>query len=334
MIEGNKKSDLEALQEIEKWYLTDHLYYGEKGVYLYRIGKQKAANLIEILSTVSPEDNDYAKSFPLTVPKDKLNSEDNNSYLVEVKSEQDGGMTLVFSTVRFYPKRFNIDTNLIDEKTLEKYGEYGHIDELTVVSNQYSQLFDIVVVHPNGLLEIRIDNPQMGDGKLAPGNERRQAFTNLQKQFRKLVKKTSGVDFELLGGVNLIDTLDDIYHAGESEGFVRLLAFTTPNSGSKTVRADPTLPKDCCRKDSYHKGGSKAVKDDINAYRMHITWGEEESGPGELRVLGTVYNLDNTEKPFHEAIITRTVHHGHYDFIYTRMLKYINERYEKNTLSG
>lgn len=314
MLHKEKPEDLAALQKIKNWYLNDHILHGEKGVYFCKPHKN-TPDLIKLLSTVKPEKSRYLNAFPLTLGTDALDKNDCDSYLVDI-IDYKGGLALTFSTVRFYAKRFSVPVSRLKDDAII---EYGSPDDLTATSYEYDQLFDIIVIRPDGMIEIRVDNPQMGDGKLVPGSERQAAYVNIRKKFYDLVKQKLGREWVFLEAINLIEVIDSIYNAN-NEGFVRLLSFTTANSGAKTVKADHTKPDDCCRVDTYHSAGSKAVQGDINPYRMHMCWNEDDTGPGELRVLGTVNCLEKGNNPFHEAIITRTLKQTHYDFICDRIL--------------
>lgn len=320
----------EVINTIIQWYVTDHLLNGEKVVHFYNIGSEHALALCTALETAAPEASPYTTSFPITHPiSERLGPEvEGQLYVVNISDYEDGAKALIVSAIRHYSARLKLDENVLSDEAKELYADLirGSADtEVSLTTKHRSQMFDVIVIHTNGLLELRIDNPRMSeDGKPMPIRERQEAFVQTRKHFESYVSSLIGQAWTLGEPYNLIPVIDSMYQ-DNSEGVIRLLGFTTNNSGAKEIKANYKDATDCCRADTYHDGGLKAVHNLINPYRLHITWGAGVA-QGELRIPGTIYCLERENYPCNEAIITRTFSYQDYAFIRDRILDHYHRQ--------
>lgn len=320
----------EVINMITEWYINDHLLNGEKVVHFYDIGSEVASSLCNLLEGAEPDDSPYTTSFPLTHPiTERLSPEiEEQLYIVNISDYEEGAKALIISAIRHYSERLKLDENVLSENARELYADVLRSSadtEVSVTTKHRSQMFDVIVIHPNGLLELRVDNPRMSeDGKPMPVRERQEAFVQTRKRFETYVSSLIGNSWTLGEPYNLISVIDSMYQ-DHSEGIIRLLGFTTNNSGAKEIKANYKDPKDCCRSDAYHEGGLQAVHNLINPYRLHITWGAALA-QGELRIPGTIYCLERENYPCNEAIITRTFSYADYVFIRERILDHYHRQ--------
>ncbi len=309
MLEQGNPTKLASLQRIADWYFNDYMLHGEKAVFFYHIEEAEATNLIDALLNLQLEENIYSTQYPLAIQPEHINKEDLNTYLIRTTSYADG-VTLTFSTIRKYTQRINVPRNKLTEDALI---EYSNIEEFIAVNRIYRQFFDYVVIYPSGLIELRIDNPVVDNGRPMPVKERQLAFVSIYKKFQQLASELFGRAWVFPEALNLLDKVNELYHS--TQGYVRLIAFTTNNSGAKEIKADSKNARDCCRSDAYNQGGTAAVNGDINPYRIHIRWNMGSNHYPELRILGTVHSLERLRHPINEAIIHRTVLKSEYDFV-------------------
>lgn len=314
----SNKKNRKALKRIVKWYFEDYLLHGEKSVYLFKLeNKKEAKNIYELAKKFELDEHDFTNKYPFSLSESKLKKFSDQIVLVKVDEDSDQ-INITFCTSRYYINKVDIPKSYLKNKVLDRFDK---TEEIIAVNYEYRQFFDSIIIHKNGLVEMRIDNPRMVDSKQIPVQERYHAFDQVLKAFESKISGLLDKTWILPEPLNLFPLIDKIY-LKEGEGALRLLAFTTNNGGVKTITADGKNRKDCCRKDTYHKAGSKKINHDLNPYRLIIAWNKANSRP-ELFLLGTHRHLEIANKPLNEAIITRAEGKKDYDEVLSKLLSYL-----------
>lgn len=320
-----QSKELAALKKIMDWYIHDYHFHGEKAVYFYRLQTEEAEKLIQHLQDQPIPESDHARHFPLTIADECLQSMKNEVHLVNIQ-QYGTGIAITYSTIKQYTNRLNLspDTALTEE-VLESY---QNIETIQIEQAIYRQFFDIIIVHKDGLVELRIDNPRMDKGKQLLTKDRYNAFQNLIDKVKKHGKQALGKQWRLPPPINLLSVINKIYF-NKQEGNIRYIRFTTNNGNVKESKASVGKTTDCCRQDTYTKAGTKAVNNCINPFRLQVQWSRmkpESLGKHEieLQILGTVNHLNFGKNPLNEAIISRVMNQFDYEFIRGKILSYID----------
>lgn len=322
MKKENDEDTIKILHKIIEWYFSDYFYHGERTLYLFQIDNNFLKNLnlgsIKSLSNrLKPRDHIFTHNFPISLDEESLKKVIDDIVLAHTETNHDATY-LTYCSCRYFTNKVVIPKSELKEAAQE---EYKNAEEITAVSHQFRQFFDLVVIHNNGLIEMRIDNPKMDNSKQIPVKERIDAFSKLLRAYEADLTKLSNKTITLPDPINLFPIIDDIY-LKKGEGTVRALYFTTNNGGAKKLVADATNENDCCRNDTYHEGGSEKVNYDLNPYRIKLLWSNPVSKP-QLHLLGTVRHLENKDIQLNEAIITRSERKSDYDNILSKLLSYI-----------
>lgn len=319
-LDKGAEKDIIALEKVIDWYFEDYFYHGEKATRFYEISSKHTEQLIRQLKHKSKSNKNFAVCYPLTLDHEHIKAK--KSKLVEVVPFDDG-IAMVFSTVRYYTERVKIKPRQL-KKDIRKL--YSDVDEFIGDRKRYRQFFDIVVIQPDGKVEIRIDNPLLDGTKHMPAKERSKAFSEIEYAFDKLSNGVISKKRTLPQPLNLIYAVDNIYFK-PNEGRVKQINFSTANHSAKKIVASKVDRNACCRSDLFTRAGTKAVTDEgevISPYRIYVNWNKQNSYP-ELHILGTSRNLDVSKNPINEAIITKCQTKSDYDFIREKVL--LNKSY-------
>lgn len=306
---------IRLLNEIADWYTSDYLLHGEKAVHFYEVSPSLASKAIDYFDRLDIPESIYQESYPLTVSDSELSKDDTETHLVDV-SPHDDGIAVVYSTVRYYTERIDFTEAALNQSARELYSD---AQGFHAVRHHYRQFFDVLIIYPDGRLEVRVDNPLMDKNKRLFVIERDKAFKRVKRLFEGALTSYLKSTTRLPAPKNLLGVVDRIYFT-EGEGIVRLIKFTTNNSNAKEAKANSRIHDDCCRKDVFTEAGTKAVNGDINPYRIHVKWSVGDEKYIELRLLGTVDNIDIANTPLNEAIITKAFTKTQYEVIREKIL--------------
>ena len=318
IVQQNKPKDIAILHDVINWYLNDYFFHGEKGVHIYDAEPEIVTAIIESLKQITIPESPYQLHFPWTVPHNDFDETSSQSHLVKI-TEYDDGLAVIFSTTRYYTERVVISKNHLKEDLQDNYSD---VLEFVGDRKKYRQFFDMLIIKPDGHIEMRIDNPVLDGSKQMPYPERKKAFSEVAYAFNELISTGTGLTWTLPIPANLIYTIDILYRK-KLEGQVRQINFTTDDSGSKEIKVNASDKNACCRRDLFTKAGTKAVHEEgqeISPYRIFINWEKELSHFPELQILGTKHNLDVSKNPINEAIISKCLTKSDYDFIRDKVL--------------
>lgn len=317
IIGKKNEKNIESLQAIANWYFSDYLLHGEKSLYLFRLEQDLPHELFSLASKFNPEGHIFTDTFPFSLKKEQLQDVIDDIVLAAITKQEDK-ILITYCSIRYFTNKIIIPKSKLKESALE---EYKNAEEITATSHQFRQFFDLIIIHKNGLVEIRIDNPKMDNSKQIPVKERMQAFLKVLRAFEASLSTIKGSTFVLPEPLNFFPMIDTLYLA-KGEGAVRLLSFVTANGNAKQNKADPKRPQDCCRRDTYHEGGAEKVKHDLTPYRLHLAWNRTFSRP-QVHLLGTVNHLNKPDRPLNEAIITRVEGKEDYESVFSKLLSYL-----------
>ncbi len=315
--EGNFKK-INSLKSIVHWYLNDFMLHGEKSLYLFRLDKEKCAELFSLLGKLEEKQHEFTSNFPFSLRNHDLKKQLDNVVLSNI-DKSDNKIILIYCSARYFTSRIKMPKSTLKEEFLDQYKD---VSEILAINHKYRQFFDLIVIHKNGLVEFRIDNPKLDNSNHIPSNERISAFNKLRNEFENNVSNIKGRKWVICDPVNLFPLIDKIY-LDRKEGVVRNLSFTTNNGGSKNLCANAKNANDCCRKDAYHIGGSETVNHALNPYRINIAWNRGDTRP-ELYFPGTIYHLDGVGVELNEAILTKIENKEDYDSIINKILYYLD----------
>lgn len=323
IIEKGEPNQLLSLYNVAGWYINDFRLHGEKATYFYEIDETIAEEIICIFSNKTLQANIFSDAYPTTlrIEDEALDNEVLRKYQLMAVEDYDDGLALTLSTFRFYTEQVELRPDDLLPPLRERYSD---IEKFVGTKKRFSQFFDIVVIWPDGRVELRVDNPQKDGLKPLPFKERKEAIKKLTIEFNTLVSEALDHRWELPDPFNLIHVVDNIYRE-QTEGYVRELCFITTNSNSKSSKANWKDKDDCCREDVFIKAGTAGVNGNIFPYRLMVSWPHHQEIYPHLQIFGTVHCVDSGNKVICEAIIKNCQTQADYQYVRDKVLKYYEQ---------
>lgn len=259
----------------------------------------------------------FRNVYPLAIfDQDELKALDGLPPVLTAIEGGNGKVAFHFCSVRSFHERILIDTNRLGKDDREYLSEYT---ELYGVKAVRRQCFDSVIYDSSRqLVELRTDSP---DGMSVV--QKRNGLHAVRNAFHSLGVFASG--WSPFGGssYNFHDLMKKLYATAE-EGNVFQLGFTastkdaSSNNGAKLLRRKGVD----LRKDPFHQGGKKEVKD-LSPYTIGVEWTSSQfmSQP-KLIVPGSVKMLYKPPISFPEVIVRDCYTSQQFDFVTGKIDKY------------
>jgi len=293
-----------AMQQL----LVDHELCGEKLIRLYQMDAELKATLIRQLRSIDIQPNVFTACYPTGLSDAEI--EENNSFPLQIAAivEADGGLAVVFSTIRGLIFREEVDPDSLPPAAREALSYY---DQVLGVRQERRQTFEVVYLPYEGdLVDIRVDYP---DGML------RAAAQTAHAQVRQAFNEFVGCE-ALSTPLNLFHLISSMYEA-PNEGTVVELAFGTTTASTKYEKMRRSLL--CLRQEVYHRAGKQALAAPIEPFRVSIQWlvslTDDVYSRPELSLQSTQMARDSEAPTLFDAVIRNTTGDRDYNFIRGRL---------------
>ncbi len=310
----------------------DHLIAGEKALKTYCYEEtEENPNLVwivERLKELNIEENYFHETYPLPLDSVSLSKVPKGCFPTKI-FVQDKQIFVVFCSRRTYRMEEDIDIPL-DDKRFEGYSE------LVGIRMDQQQRFDCVVIDPiSKVIQFRIDaagKPKNcntnNDKSEEEARSIRPSFRDillateeLDKAFKKLLHSTTGYQVKYGEPWNLYEALRSFYD--NEECCLIEIGFKT-DGGAPTKTAKSRRIGQDIRKDRFHKGGSEAVEDKIDPYKVSVQW-PKQLPHVELHIPGRVAMLNQIIPVIDLALINGCASEGEFSFVLQMLKKAINQ---------
>jgi hypothetical protein len=295
-------------------YFHAQILVGEKAVKVFKVETDIVKSLISSFESIKPKKSIFKDKYPLPVSENDLKEVNSSQNLVEIKIIEKG-LQLIFCSKRDYTERLDLDLNIIRE---EERKNFSSLSEIIGIKQYARQAYDVVTLRKEGMIEIRIDNPL----KMS-SDDRRRTFLKILDSLNYQIKNISKFDSILSEPINFFSAVKNLYNS--SEGRVCELMFET--DGASTKREKMRRKDIDLRSEAYHKAGKDAV-DHITPFRLGIRWSFTDSNSvetePELFLPGNIRNLGHGNQRLEEAIIERCSSLEDYDFVFNKLISYLN----------
>ncbi|WP_392563681.1 hypothetical protein RHO13_10340 [Orbus wheelerorum] len=262
---GTASQDALQLQDINKAVLVlekiykDHLLYGNRTVFIYKIDKTQVDNVANLLKLLvandaqKPEVLLFQNSYPFNIDSIQLDKIEIGTKFFIKEFDENNSIRVISCTPRAYRKRFDIAPDALGDDYLE-------YDEIHAFKTGVNQAFDSIVLHKNdGTLEIQIDtsHPISKDDL---NNFRTSYNVLLQDNYRQSNK---GVPINIKA-LNIFSKIMNLYN--EEEGNIVVLGHQTLTG---SIKHEKMNSKDKNLKiEDFHTGGLHAVNNQIGIFAI------------------------------------------------------------------
>jgi hypothetical protein len=295
-------------------YFYAQILVGEKAVKIFKVETDIVKSLINSFESIEPQKSIFKDKYPFPVSQKELKDVNSSQNLVEIKTIEKG-LQLVFCSKRDYTERLGLDLNIIRE---EERKNLADLSEIIGIKKYARQAYDIVTLRERGMIEVRIDNPL----KMS-SDDRYRAFLKTSDSLNYQIKNISKFDSVLNEPINFFSAIKNLYNS--SEGRVCELWFET--DGASIKREKMRKRHIDLRSEAYHKAGKDAV-DHITPCRLGIRWNFIDSNSvetePELLLPGNTRDLGSSNQRLEEAIIERCSSLEDYDFVFDKLISYLN----------
>ncbi|OYR13025.1 hypothetical protein CEV31_3524 [Brucella thiophenivorans] len=253
---SDTKADYSQQTDILTEALREHILCGEKASTFFSLDKEAAVRLRRAVTGLSVEKNSFQTAYPFVLSEDELSKQPLGAQLTAIEAFENG-TAIVFCSPRILTSREALNEKDFPNEAAQLFSKF---DEIVGLKIRRFHAFDIVwIPNDSDLIDIRIDFPNGAqiDQTLA-------ALKNTIKCFNALMGEET-----LSQEVNLFPLIDRMYFAA-NEGHVVELGFGTSTASLKHEKM--RRKGLCLRQETYHKGGSNALKTKIEPHRISIVW--------------------------------------------------------------
>ena len=275
-----RKREIElALEKIYK----ETLSLGKRAIKIFRIDKDEANKVFDVLAALRPEPSPYLENFPKPTDIATLASLSNEAFLCKTSvSEEKNIVSNIFCAKRVFIEREERTKENIGSAAINEFG-WEEYDEFILIKRKYSQCFEYINFNKEAsLLEVMVEERS--------GSDTSEAFNLIQTKINQIFAKNADLDVRLINPVNFFPAIDSIYKCAE-EGIISELGFTTV-TGSAKLEKMRSAKKDL-REEEFHLGGKDAIGGALTPFRVAVRWNvegqnlqEEALLPGSIRQLG------------------------------------------------
>ncbi|MBK67620.1 MAG: hypothetical protein CMP22_05780 [Rickettsiales bacterium] len=260
---------------------------GEKMVSFYHLDREQIDILQNFFLNEKIDETIFSEFYPLPLPKSKINKQKHSAPKLTSVEKLTDGVAVVFCSIR------NIETREPIHKNSINFGSEYSIDDYSSIIGVKKiklQAYDVIWLPNEGnLISLRTDFQKEYSQLHA---------TEAQKTLRKTLE--IGLKRKMGEPANLFPLIQKIYKNKE-EGTVVELAFTTTTASNKHERMRRRGKQECLRREAFHDGGTKALKGQIEPYKIGVQWHPLEqknylSSP-ELNIYATKKNIANDTNP-------------------------------------
>lgn len=312
IIDSYKKDELATIaNSVYKSYI-DSIFYGNKVLRIAKTDSATSELIINELKEIAPSRNSYLSSYPKPIDLDTLKGESILPQLVSITESPDKkSISLVFCAKRHYFVRETFEVDALGESVKKAFDEY---DSIIALKSIHQQCFDIVRVHSDGYIELAADHiDEIGL------DDHRMFIGNLFNELNILLRDTDKFDKEQIKFLSLSNLLKHLYD--EDEGRIVEIGHDTGVTGGVVTEKMRRKSMDV-REEVFHKGGMDASTG-VSLFSLAKTWsvGDSDAEP-ELYLPGSIRTLSSSSGSY-EAILKGCISKAHYDFIISKIKKYL-----------
>lgn len=289
------------------WAFLQHLCCGEKSVRSYDIGSGNARALRQKLL----EKKQAMSRIPRPKSATGFKGISPHGPKLDCIIEDSSGIYAVYSTVRTKNEEEEIDIGSLPEEAREALPRF---DELIAVRTVKFEAYGTIwVSHTESEAEIRCDCV----------NESQKSLEEFHQQMYKELHAASGSS-SVMAPRDLFPAVKNIYDA-EDEGIVMRLGFVT-TTGS--VKVEKMRSHESLRQETYHVGGKKALRTEIEPFKLGVRWSldvarlKENTFP-ELYLDGTQTMVGSPSAGLTRALIKKAAGFSDFDWVRNKLLQYI-----------
>ncbi|MFD1791490.1 hypothetical protein ACFSE0_07545 [Ochrobactrum teleogrylli] len=298
--------------------LREHILCGEKASTFFSLSEDTADRLRSVVKNLTVEKNAFEKAYPFVLDDEELSKQRLGAQLAAIEVLEHG-VGLVFCSPRVLTSRETLNANDFPDDAPQLFSKF---DEIVGLKIKRFHAFDVVwIPNDSNLIDIRIDFPNGAqlDQTLA-------ALKNTIDCFNKLI----GEDV-LSQEINLFPLIERMYFAPK-EGHVVELGFGTSTASLKHEKM--RRKGLCLRQETYHKGGSDALKTKIEPHRISIVWrraiDDKTFSTPELSLNSNSRAAGSENPVLSSAVITKCMGFEDYSFVRDRIEHYLHTGQHNN----
>lgn len=300
-----------SLENIISNFWKDLVFSGERLITLYRLDEQEMANVQNAMSTLSPDQSDFVRSYPTPLSKEELLACDTSLHFAETRTDlinEKQVETSIFLSKAFYTQIIELDATHLSDAGIELKANGG---EIKCKTREVTQCYNSVMLIPSeNLLVLTVDL------SVLPRSESgHQKF--LVEQFVR-----NSAKIHLARPIELFPAIQDMYE--KVDGRISQMSFLTADGNSSALKLKPS--QQCLRADTYHHGGESASPI-LTKFKLGKIWDISQSASQtlsvELTLPGKRTMLDNPKQHLFEAILSNCNSIETVVFIINKLLKSI-----------
>lgn len=309
--DGGRAAEISQLLES---IFTETISVGTRALKVYEVNEELRAQVMDHLSTLTPEDSDYLSTYPKPLSAEELASQGHDLRLCAVNvAEDQSSVGLIFCGRRIIEEREPRNRSEIGDAAINQFG-WQQYDEFILIKRRFVQSFEFVrFSRDSGLVELRAEDYS--------GSDTVVALQQLQDKTNELLARLPGTPVQLTMCRNLFPAIRPIYD-NTQEGIVVELGFTTETGSAKHEKMRANRAD--LRTELFHVGGKQAINGALTPFRVAVRWPaggqranalqEEVLLPGSIRQLasGTPF-LDHMvlsgalTEPMMQAMVARVL---------------------------
>lgn len=287
----------------------DHICFGEKSVKFYKFAD---ADIMQLRKSLENFPNPSFLPLPLS-GSDLKKAPVSDPTLVYVRKERDG-LTAIYSSVRSKDEQVRLQTSSLPDPARKAIGDF---EEIIGIQSKRLQSYDVAWIPAHGnSVEIRNDH-LAGETKETVSNAHQKIYADLHSR--------SG-SHALVSPVDLFSAIKPIYD-NENEGIIIELAFATSTGSVKHEKM--RNHQDCLRREVYHVNGKKALKTEIEPYKLGVSWpiadAHGSDAAPELYLEGRVNMTGSTSPGLYVATIRKCQDSADYERVRSKLNEYVSD---------